>query len=128
MQVCTKITSNLKFLCRRNRFLLKRERRCFVAPLFNQTSTAHVRFGIQITIRNTQFLQLALFEEPLKQGMRLEIRVQNYTAKQSFCIILVVVGRCSKLFEKYFEKCLWPHIFELCFSLTHGKKNCPNTC
>ena len=69
MQVRTKITSNLKFLCRRNWFLLKGERRFFVAPLFNQTETAHVRSGIQITIRNTQFLQLALFEELLKQGL-----------------------------------------------------------
>ena len=33
-----------------------------------------------------------------------------------------------ELFDKYLEKCLWPHIFELCFSLTHGKKNCPNRC
>ena len=33
-----------------------------------------------------------------------------------------------ELFDKYLEKCLWPHIFELCFSLTYGKKNCPNRC
>ena len=33
-----------------------------------------------------------------------------------------------QLFDKYLEKCLWPHIFEFCFNLTHGKKNCPNKC
>ena len=27
-----------------------------------------------------------------------------------------------ELFCKYLEKCLWEHLFELCFSLSHGKK------
>ena len=33
-----------------------------------------------------------------------------------------------QLFGKYLEKCLWEHLFELCFSLSHDKNNCPNKC
>ena len=33
-----------------------------------------------------------------------------------------------ELFCKYLEKCLWEHLFELCFSLSHGKKYCLNKC
>ena len=46
--------------------------------------------GIQIQVRDTPFLQLASFEEIFTQGMRLEMQMQNSTAKQSFCIILMV--------------------------------------
>ena len=49
-----------------------------------------MRPGIQIQVRDTPFLQLASFEEIFTQGMRLEMQMQNSTAKQSFCIILMV--------------------------------------
>ena len=37
-----------KVLCKKNRFLSKDLKRYYVAPLFNHTSTTHVRPGIQI--------------------------------------------------------------------------------
>ena len=49
-----------------------------------------MRPGIQIQVRDTPSLQLASFEEIFTQGMRLEMQMQNSTAKQSFCIILMV--------------------------------------
>ena len=63
--------------------------------LFNHNSTAHVRTGIQIQLRNTPILQLASFEDTFTQGMRLEIQMQTSAAKQSFSIIFVIVGKCS---------------------------------
>ena len=62
----------------------------YVALTLNHTSIALVRPGIQIQVRDTPFLQLASFEEIFTQGMRLEMQMQNSTAKQSFCIILMV--------------------------------------
>ena len=53
----------------------------YVAPISNHTSTA---------LRDTPFLQLASFEEIFRQGMQLKIQIQNPTAKQSFCMILMV--------------------------------------
>ena len=57
--------------------------------LFNHNSTAHVRTGFQMQLRNTPILQLASFEDTFTQGMRLEIQMQNSAVKQSFRIIFV---------------------------------------
>ena len=53
-----------------------------------------MRPGIQIQVRNTPFLQLAHLKI-LSEETGLEMRMQNSTAKQSFCIILMVVGMFS---------------------------------
>ena len=75
-----------------------------MALLFNHTSTAHVRPGIQILVRNRPFLQLASFEDTFTEEMELEMRIQNSTAKQSFCIILMVFGRFSEIIWQIFRK------------------------
>ena len=79
-----------KVFMQKNRFLSKDWRIFYVALTLNHTSIALVRPGIQIQVRDTPFLQLASFEEIFTQGMRLEMQMQNSTAKQSFCIILTV--------------------------------------
>ena len=70
-----------KGFMQKNRFLSKDWRMFYVALISNHTSTA---------LRDTPFLQLASFEEIFRQGMRLKIQIQNPTAKQSFCMILMV--------------------------------------
>ena len=79
-----------KVFMQKNRFLSKDWRIFYVALTLNHTSIALVQPGIQIQVRDTPFLQLASFEEIFTQGMRLEMQMQNSTAKQSFCIILMV--------------------------------------
>ena len=64
-----------------NRLLSKDWRMLYVALISNHTS---------IALRDTLFLQLASFEGICTQGMRLEMQMQNSTAKQSFSMILMV--------------------------------------
>ena len=57
MQVWTKITSNLKFLCRRNRFLLKGERRffdCACAVWYQDNNKKYAVFAISFIWRTSQ--------------------------------------------------------------------------
>ena len=65
--------------------------------MWHSYSTTHVWPGIQILVRNKPFLQLASFEDTFTEEMELEMRIQNSTAKQSFCIILMVFGRFSEI-------------------------------
>ena len=62
----------------------------YVALILNLILTALVRPGIQIQVRDTPSLQLASFEEIFTQGMPLEMQMQNSTAKQSFCVTLMM--------------------------------------
>ena len=94
MQVCTKIFTKLKCLCRKQVSVERLEEilcSTLIQPHFDRACAA--RYPVQV--RNTPFLQLASFGETFSKGMRLEMQMQNSTAKQSFCIILKVVGMCS---------------------------------
>ena len=86
MQLCTKLPQNWSFDVKKSGSCWKTE---------GDYQYAHVRSGIQIPVGNTPFLQLASFEDIFTQRMGLEMRVQNYPAKQSFCVIVVAFGRCS---------------------------------
>ena len=72
--------------------------------MWHSCSTTHVWPGIQILVRNKPFLQLASFEDTFPEEMELEMRIQNSTAKQSFCIILMVFGRFSEIIWQIFRK------------------------
>ena len=72
--------------------------------MWHSYSTTHVWPGIQILVRNKPFLQLASFEDTFTEEMELEMRIQNSTAKQSFCIILMVFGRFSEIIWQIFRK------------------------
>ena len=48
---------------------------------------------IQIETRNIPLLKLAYFQEVLAQEMRFKIGMQNSTAKQSFDIVLTMIGK-----------------------------------
>ena len=72
--------------------------------MWHSYSTTHVWPGIQILVRNKPFLQLASFDDTFTEEMELEMRIQNSTAKQSFCIILMVFGRFSEIIWQIFRK------------------------
>ena len=104
-----------KVFMQRNRFLSKDRRIFYVALILNLISTTLVRPGIQIQVGDTPSLQLASFEEIFTQGMRLEMQMQNSTAKQSFCIILMV-GIYNYIYKNVCKSVFLSFVLELCRS------------